>query len=105
MPLPGKVAEPFVLWRRGISYQWCAVFQVQTALARRRGFRAVLCYLPSISSLRDYSNSRIPRYVAKSKAIDRSFKMDFETFKTGWLKMFEGKTEAPRPQDVFSRWS
>ncbi|CAE7867430.1 prdh-1 [Symbiodinium microadriaticum] len=27
-------------------------------------------------------------------AIDRSFKMDFETFKTGWLKMFEGKTEA-----------
>ncbi|CAE7461303.1 PRODH [Symbiodinium natans] len=27
-------------------------------------------------------------------AIDRSFKMDFETFKTGWFKMFEGKTEA-----------
>ncbi|CAE7509772.1 PRODH [Symbiodinium pilosum] len=27
-------------------------------------------------------------------AIDRSFKIDFETFKTGWLKMFEGKSEA-----------
>ena len=29
------------------------------------------------------------------EAIDRSFKMDFETFKTGWFKMFEGKTEEP----------
>ena len=25
--------------------------------------------------------------------IDRSFKIDFETFKKGWLKMFEGKSE------------
>ncbi|CAK8995966.1 Proline dehydrogenase 1 [Durusdinium trenchii] len=25
--------------------------------------------------------------------IDRSFKIDLETFKTGWLKMFEGKSE------------
>mmetsp|Transcript_60734 Transcript_60734/g.113531 ORF Transcript_60734/g.113531 Transcript_60734/m.113531 type:complete len:576 (-) Transcript_60734:551-2278(-) len=26
-------------------------------------------------------------------AIDRSFRMDFDTFKAGWLKMFEGKSE------------
>ena len=30
-----------------------------------------------------------------TEMIDRSFTMDFETFKKGWLKMFEGKSEAP----------
>ena len=32
-------------------------------------------------------------YPLPFEAIDRSFKIDFETFKTGWLKMFEGKSE------------
>ena len=31
--------------------------------------------------------------LALTKMIDRSFKIDFETFKKGWLKMFEGKSE------------
>ena len=120
-PCPGKHLQPFC---RGVSCQcwvhWVAwgPHQVQAALARRRGFRAVLCCLPSTSSLSKLS-CLVPfqefraRHVAKSKAIDRSFKMDFETFKTGWLKMFEGKTEVLHPHrgrchiqdDVFSRWS
>ena len=28
-----------------------------------------------------------------SEMIDRSFRIDFETFKKGWLNMFEGKSE------------
>lgn len=32
-------------------------------------------------------------HFAPTEMIDRSFKIDFETFKKGWLKMFEGKSE------------